>query len=60
MVIKPMDKNAINKNMDTNKQEHQVDTHPQAQPDERGGIHIQGLIKIFDPETQEVFVNGRA
>lgn len=32
----------------------------QKQPDERGGIHVQGLIKIYDPETKEVFVNGRA
>lgn len=30
------------------------------QPDERGSFHVQGHIKIFDPETKEVFVNGRA
>ena len=53
-----MDK--INKNMDTNKQEEKVETQPQNQPDERGGIHIQGHIKIFDPETKEVFMDGRA
>lgn len=33
---------------------------PSKQPDERGGIHIQGHIKIFDPETKEIFVQERA
>ena len=35
------------------------DIQPKKQPDERGGIHIQGHIKIFDPETKEVFVDKR-
>jgi hypothetical protein len=50
-----MDKEAINKNMTTTTQ----DIQPKKQPDERGGIHIQGHIKIFDPETKEVFVDKR-
>lgn len=50
-----MDKEQINKNMDTDTQKNTV-----KQPDERGSIHVQGHIKIFDPETKEVFVNGRA
>jgi hypothetical protein len=50
-----MDNNAINKNMTTTTQ----DIQPKKQPDERGGIHIQGHIKIFDPETKEVFVDKR-
>jgi hypothetical protein len=29
------------------------------QPNEYGGWHIQGHIKIFDPESNEVFVNKR-
>lgn len=29
------------------------------QPNETVGWHIQGHIKIFDPETQEVFINKR-
>ena len=33
---------------------------PKKRPDEIGGIHLQGHIKIFDPETKEVFVNERA
>ena len=52
-----MDKDAINKNMTTTTQENQ--SKIQKQPDERGGIHVQGHIKIFDPETKEVFVNKR-
>lgn len=28
-------------------------------PDEYGGWHIQGHIKIFDPESNEIFVNKR-
>ena len=32
-----------------------VNTHP----NETVGWHIQGHIKIFDPETQEVFINKR-
>jgi len=31
----------------------------QKKPDENGGFHIQGHIKIFNPETQEVYVNKR-
>jgi len=28
--------------------------------DENSGVHAQGHIKIFDPETKEVLVNKRA
>ena len=28
-------------------------------PDETGGVSLQGHIKIFDPQTKEVFVNKR-
>ena len=28
-------------------------------PDEKGGVLMEGHIKIFDPETQEVYVNKR-
>lgn len=54
-----MDNNAINKNMDTKMQDNSVNNQPQRQPDERGGIHVQGHIKIFDPETNEVFIDKR-
>jgi hypothetical protein len=42
---------------DTAKQPEQ--TQPVRQPDETGGIYVQGHIKIFDPKTQEVFVDKR-
>ena len=54
-----MDNTKINKNMTTNTQENSMNTPVQKQPDERGGIHVQGHIKIFDPETKEVFVDKR-
>jgi hypothetical protein len=52
-----MDKNAINKHMD---EKQQSTPQPEKKPDERGGIFVEGRIKIFDPETNEVYVNGRA
>jgi hypothetical protein len=55
--------NEINKSMDNKMQDSTVQ-QPQItipkQPDERSGIQVQGHIKIFDPQTKEVFVNGRA
>ena len=33
---------------------------PQKRPDETGTIVVQGFIKIFDPNTQEKFVEKRA
>jgi hypothetical protein len=41
--------------MNTTEQENQVKRHP----DEQGSFHVQGHIKIFDPETKEVFINKR-
>jgi hypothetical protein len=32
---------------------------PAKQPDEMGGVHVQGHIKIFNPETGEVYVDKR-
>jgi hypothetical protein len=57
--------NEINKHMDKKMQDSIIKTQPTTatptkQPDERSGIHVQGHIKIFDPQTNEVFVNGRA
>jgi hypothetical protein len=51
-----MDNNAINKNMTTTTQDNQ----PKKVPDERGGIRVEAHIKIFDPQTKQVFVKGRA
>jgi len=53
--------NTINNNIEEKNEATVKQPQPTArQPDERGGVHVQGHIKIFDPETQEVFVNGRA
>lgn len=60
-MVKP-DEIRINKGMDNKMQEinvQQTKIEPTKQPDERGGIFAQGHIKIFDPETQEVFVDKR-
>lgn len=51
-----MKDNEINKSMD----DKTVETPSVKKPDEYGGIYLQGHINIFDPETNEVFVNGRA
>lgn len=53
-----MDNNEINKNMDKITQDNFNKPNSKS-PDENGGIHIQGHIKIFDPETNEVFVDKR-
>jgi hypothetical protein len=29
-------------------------------PDEKSGVHVEGHIKIFDPESKEVFVSKRS
>jgi hypothetical protein len=42
----------------TNNQDQSVD-NPQSRPNETGGFHFEGHIKIHDPETKEVFVDKR-
>lgn len=44
------------KEQDTQKMENQK---PERKPDENGGVHVQGHIRIFNPETGEEFVNKR-
>lgn len=31
-----------------------------AKPNENGALHIEGFVKIFDPNTKEVIVEKRA
>jgi hypothetical protein len=46
--------------MENNKNlENQVKVEPEAKPNEQGNVRLQGHIKIFDPETKEVFVDKR-
>ena len=44
---------------DTNMTENQPQQPVNSQPNEQGNLHIQGHIKIFDPQTKEVFVDKR-
>jgi len=37
--------------------EDQQKIQPEAQPNEQGSLNIRGHIKIFDPETKEVFID---
>lgn len=37
----------------------QENQQPEVEPNEHAGVRLQGHIKIFDPETKEVFVDKR-
>lgn len=39
--------------------ENQQTTQQNSRPNEVGGFHFEGHIKIFDPETKEVFIDKR-
>jgi len=39
--------------------ENQQNNQPSTQPNETGGFHFEGHIKIFDPETKEVYIDKR-
>lgn len=49
----------INIDMNNTTNTQLTTTVDDTQPNEYGGWHIQGHIKIFDPESNEVFVNKR-
>ena len=38
---------------------NQQNTKPESRPNETGGFHFEGHIKIFDPETKEVYIDKR-
>jgi hypothetical protein len=44
---------------DNKMNENQRQNPENNQPNEQGNLHIQGHIKIFDPETKEVFIDKR-
>jgi hypothetical protein len=48
-------------NKESNMPQHQNTTgvNSEKKPNETGGVHFEGHIKIFDPETKEVFVDKR-
>jgi hypothetical protein len=41
------------------KQSSTMTNHPQHQPNEQGNMRVQGHIKIFDPNTKEVFIDKK-
>ena len=43
-----------------NIEEPQDQEEPVDQPDENGGIFVQGFLRIHDPESGETIVQGRA
>jgi hypothetical protein len=49
----------INNNMDKNMELLTENTVEERTPDEQGGIYVQGHIKIFDPESGEVYIDKR-
>jgi hypothetical protein len=55
-MIKPQLNTDMDKNMDDSEQ---MLTDINQKPDENGGVHVQGHIKIFDPESGEVFIDKR-
>jgi hypothetical protein len=44
---------------ETNMAENKTIQQSEKQPNEVGGFHFEGHIKIFDPETKEVFIDKR-
>jgi len=48
-----------NKLEETDMAENTQNQTENKKPDEQGGFHIEGHIKIFDPETKEVYVDKR-
>lgn len=43
----------------TETMKNQQNTPPVSKPNEQGTVSVQGHIKIFDPETKEVFIDKR-
>jgi hypothetical protein len=55
-----MNTTQLNSNMDKNMEDlEQNAMDKDTKPNETGGIHVQGHIKIFDPESGEVYVDKR-
>jgi hypothetical protein len=55
-----MNHEQLNSNMDKNMEDlHKNSTDNNSKPNEVGGIHVQGHIKIFDPESGQVYVDKR-
>ena len=49
----------INNNMNPNLDTEELKDEAEKRPDENTGVHVQGHIKIFDPESGEIYVDKR-
>jgi hypothetical protein len=49
----------INNGNTENTMQEKTQDNPVKKPDEQGGVHLQGHIKIHNPETGEVFIDKR-
>ena len=50
----------MNKKQGKEMEENTKETvQPAKKPDDIGGFHVEGHIKIFDPETKEVYIDKR-
>lgn len=47
-------------NTDSKKPAQSQAQAPQRKPNERGTVDVQAHVRIFDPKTKQVFVEGRA
>lgn len=55
-----MNTTQLNSNMDKNMEDLEQNVMDKdTKPNETGGIHVQGHIKIFDPESGEVYIDKR-
>ena len=54
-----MNANQLNSNMEKNMEDLEKTAEIQSKPDDVSGIYVQGYIKIFDPESGEVFIDKR-
>jgi len=52
--------NTMDNELDNTDQQNSVDNKQQKQPNEAGSFSVAAHVKIFDPDTQEVFVEKRA
>ena len=43
-----------------NKPEEKVNPAPERRPNESGSVQVDAFMRIFDPKSKEVFVEGRA
>jgi hypothetical protein len=50
---------SLNSNMESKMENLQQDKDNNTKPDEIGGLNVQGHIKIFDPESGEIFIEKR-